>query len=858
MSRKEKVFKYQNNYNVIYRETAGEFSASLFENEYIRTSRIVTDIVKRNLAFLDEKDKNERETRYPQQIYNVVSFLGDRGTGKTSIMVSYVDFLENYKGVVTAENMGKFALDIGKREIEFYKLNMINAAMLSRNEKLLDIILAQMWDAYDNENQFLRTKRESYDAEQMARKFQNLKKDYGNYLKMSNDSNESNISKLHDLSVSINLRNSFYELVQEYLQYFTKTEKSFLIISIDDIDMAGRNCFSILEQISLFLSIPRVMIMITADIRRLNQICGHYYFQTYVEKESTIDDSYNTNLIIKGRDTFANDYLEKVIALDMRVNMPQFKSIEPTLEPGNLGMNLKKKLLVTLYQHKIEFDGDGDKHHFLEEDTLRANITMLHELERSDGKENDSEQVISWLYQKLKDQLVPRISSAEIQNDLQKIFNVDVSKTTRAVIAFLEGIFKQEDPSDNVFSVMRPYKMNNVFELCKMLEEESFEFQPVVNVIITYYTLLYRELYTDSFADSQKTAEKNEIFDGTVFGFSFHDYFADTKMYQNLFGYDVIKQRYRLSIDVDIDRSFLEKAVSFNQASEKYKWNYKKMVEKIFELLKENRNKIIMYQVLLLFLKDASQLRKQENLFTSEFDIKKSNAIIPVITGRQVDLGDKRKEGKIVSYKLLIYIEKFDEFSLDYYFADTGKIAELLENFKNQFLECFISEFCRMCKNYSNTENSIKRYNISKEQEQTIIKECRERFFNGGKESLFLSEELALETGDNSKKCNCLFPMQNIEMRYNIEKEIGDQNFRMSNDNVFDSIADVYKLILEHLKRYGEYFGSDAQAYYERLKTDPLYNHIFMGEKKEKYRACCAELLRDNSRDARLKTANEE
>lgn len=81
---------------------------------------------------IDENERNanaDKETQFAEEnnICNIIAFIGKRGMGKSSAMLSFACSLEK----------------------NFLRLPKIDMSMVTENESLLDIILAYMWEKYE-------------------------------------------------------------------------------------------------------------------------------------------------------------------------------------------------------------------------------------------------------------------------------------------------------------------------------------------------------------------------------------------------------------------------------------------------------------------------------------------------------------------------------------------------------------------------------------------------------------------------------------------------------------------------------------------------------------------------------------
>lgn len=307
--------------NRIKAEKANEFDDSIFSEVYQRTSEMVMQIIASNEKYESWEEHSLEKFINENQISNVISFLGERGMGKSSVMLSFAYYLKTfYQNDDLVKN--KYRVTI-KDNQGFCVLSKIDAAMIGAGENLLDIVLAKMWDDYtvrmDNQGvcKYLREniRNELSDVKSLYSEYQNFSK---NATKLEKN---SDLSELHTLSRSLNLRKKFAELVACYLESFKEISKdNYLVICIDDLDIVKDGTYDILEQIRMFLTIPKVIIMVTADIERLtldiSSIFSEKLISSHNKKEEYIDMVH----------TYSGDYLSKILPINMRIYMPFFNA----------------------------------------------------------------------------------------------------------------------------------------------------------------------------------------------------------------------------------------------------------------------------------------------------------------------------------------------------------------------------------------------------------------------------------------------------------------------------------------------------------------------------------------------------
>lgn len=115
--------------NRLKMESVGEMENSPFKDVYRRANAVLSNIVQSTRV----KDEGSRRD---EQVANVISFLGERGRGKTSAMLSFYFSLNKLHGEEP-------------KDVFFCDVSYIDAAMLAENEFIIDVVLAKMWDKFD-------------------------------------------------------------------------------------------------------------------------------------------------------------------------------------------------------------------------------------------------------------------------------------------------------------------------------------------------------------------------------------------------------------------------------------------------------------------------------------------------------------------------------------------------------------------------------------------------------------------------------------------------------------------------------------------------------------------------------------
>ena len=132
--------------NKVYCEDLINVDDSIFENVYKQVDNILYKIIQYNDKLNDKTQYiNGIEEKYDESVLNTISFLAGRGRGKTSVMLSILNNLNNMSGYAWSK--------LHKSNVKFKVLPYIDAAMLAKKEFIFDVILTEMWDSFDKDIQ---------------------------------------------------------------------------------------------------------------------------------------------------------------------------------------------------------------------------------------------------------------------------------------------------------------------------------------------------------------------------------------------------------------------------------------------------------------------------------------------------------------------------------------------------------------------------------------------------------------------------------------------------------------------------------------------------------------------------------
>lgn len=334
-------------------------------------------------------------------------FCGERGQGKTSAMQSFARYLDKIDTM--EEDKNPDALSLGKARNNVYEvIDSIDPSAMENEESVLRILISRLFFRLEQHiEKAARQCEDDNDFVQNRRKIVDLfKACYTNidYIKSGKvtDYEQDDLDTLSQLGSSARLKANMHDLIETYLEMMLGKEKCgekkgrYLVIPIDDADLATKKVFQLCEDIRNYLSIPNVIILMAADYEQLVQATYQKYLKQYKVMWKAGKFSGHKLNVVDNCHEMAAKYLEKVFPVTHRIDLPQieymlmegYKSVtfeylvldekEGKMISAFKGLcsdnctNLQDQLLELLYMRTgLVFVGKNKKMHLFLPHTLR-------------------------------------------------------------------------------------------------------------------------------------------------------------------------------------------------------------------------------------------------------------------------------------------------------------------------------------------------------------------------------------------------------------------------------------------------------------------------------------------------------
>lgn len=282
---------------------------SIFKDSYETALNIVRDYVK-NKEELNGAESAIKFFRQTADVIdnNIIAFIGDRGTGKSSCMLSVANMLKNI-----SDARDEVEKEISKKcENGFEILETIDPSFFEEKTNVLEIVLGRMFSNFRKkcENR-CETRIEDFEKRktEVFKAFQMVKESFvhTNGCQVNED---DCIDGLMKLTASVDLRDSFKTLIEKYLEFL---KKDYLVISVDDLDLNTQYAYKMAEQIRKYLRQEKVLVLIALKMEQLE-----YAVQLQLETQyKEIKDKASLDI-----PAMVSKYILKLIPNNNRIYLP--------------------------------------------------------------------------------------------------------------------------------------------------------------------------------------------------------------------------------------------------------------------------------------------------------------------------------------------------------------------------------------------------------------------------------------------------------------------------------------------------------------------------------------------------------
>jgi len=356
----------------------------IFIEQYKQAADMLDAILSEN----QDSDKNKNNTihLWQQTEYenNIIAFCGDRGDGKSSAMLTFINALCCKDDHKEDDEIDLFKNRIDKKTYIAEPI-VIDPSQFDDVHNVLDIVLAKMYKNFNDKYQKDNRESDESKALDLLKRFQKVYRqiamiyDQQKILDKEFDY-EGNIDKLAKLGESTNLKSDFENLIIQYLEFMNnkaEISKSQLLIAIDDLDLCNQVAYKLAEQIRKYLIIPHVVIVMAVKNDQLQLAMQEKNINEYkavIQYTGKFDNKETSNELDFEIKNMAERYVSKLIPKARRIYMPKMRNISETKISYKEKVDDKEKIIWdsnedTLVKSVLELIHEKTGMIFLEEDT---------------------------------------------------------------------------------------------------------------------------------------------------------------------------------------------------------------------------------------------------------------------------------------------------------------------------------------------------------------------------------------------------------------------------------------------------------------------------------------------------------
>ena len=297
--------------------------SDIFYEQYLEAADMLDDIV------VISENKEQIDWRKVEQENNIIAFCGERGEGKSSAMMTFINALikqDDWNSNLIFDECENV------KKIVFSKPVIIDPSTFDNVHNILEVIVATLYKEfrirYDKDSS-------SFENDKCGELLESFQKVYriisllNNPEKMMEEEfdGEANISNLAKMGESTALKRELEKLVKIYLEYMiceTGSKHRKLLIAIDDLDLCNGNAYKMAEQIRKYLIVPDIVIIMALKIEQLQMCIQEENFKNY---RNVLNSGEKPSEFYEEVRNMAEKYITKLIPRSRRIYLPNVKYI---------------------------------------------------------------------------------------------------------------------------------------------------------------------------------------------------------------------------------------------------------------------------------------------------------------------------------------------------------------------------------------------------------------------------------------------------------------------------------------------------------------------------------------------------
>lgn len=397
-----------------------------------------------------EQNRKEPKRNIRDEQNNILSFIGKRGSGKTTAMDEFCRILDSLDAkeesrwwIQQTENREIYD-QLKNRSFKFHILQPIDASLFDESGDLFEQIIANLYRYFDKQAKegYIDLCSENNSCAGMYTDI--MKRYYSNIGDKANRGTYFSVANMMSFASDNNeIQEKIIELIDVYLNG-RKWDYEYIVITIDDIDLNIGLGYKMLEQIQKYFAYSRIIILVSMDYDQMRMVCEKHFWNCLGGKDRITSEKYNQQYI----KNLTKDVMTKIFHISQRIYLPDLgailKETHVKENEGDSGKLIKGYIVEKIVKKlNIYYDLDGMKKHFVEPETIREFVVYTEfldslddiEIKRLDIDPEDALKIYDANYKLFSKDIVERMAqnllSAEQMVAFRKLQSRDVERRAK-------------------------------------------------------------------------------------------------------------------------------------------------------------------------------------------------------------------------------------------------------------------------------------------------------------------------------------------------------------------------------------------------------------------------------------------
>ena len=423
-------------------------TTDIFYHQYLEAANMLDDIVAIN------DDEKRADWSRVETENNIIAFCGDRGEGKSSVMMTFINALSN-KDAWNQDPI--FSSCEHVKRTAFFRPVFIDPSTFDHVHNILEGVVARLYREY-------RVRYENdpgaFENEKCGKLLEKFQKVYriisllNNPEKMLEEEfdGESNIANLAKMGESTALKGELETLIQLYLDYMMRESdcrNRKLLIAIDDLDLCNANAYKMAEQIRKYLILPEVVIVMALKVEQLQMCVQEENFKNY---RNVLTGGEKPSEFYEEVRNMAEKYIAKLIPRSRRIYLPNVRYIHNSgicymertgeiIYKDEFSNSLNASLLNMIYiKTGMKFLLNPNSVSWLQANSLRDAVNMITLLGNMPETRNDEDYYnnIEIFSRYIEKEWIPQNFSMTETRELQELIKMSYFQMNSEVVYLLQ------------------------------------------------------------------------------------------------------------------------------------------------------------------------------------------------------------------------------------------------------------------------------------------------------------------------------------------------------------------------------------------------------------------------------------